>query len=54
VGVFGQRMISISVCIVYLGVLWCVLGLRTAYGRKRCILMIGVRAGLQGLVAKGF
>jgi hypothetical protein len=30
-----------------------VLGLRTAYGRKRCILMIGVRAGLQGLVAKG-
>ena len=28
-------MISISVCIVYSGVLWCVLGLRTTYGRKR-------------------
>jgi hypothetical protein len=48
-GVFGQWMISISVCILNLGVLWCVLRLRTAYGRKRCILMIGVGAGLQGL-----
>jgi hypothetical protein len=48
-GVWTTDDTNISVCIVYLGVLWCMLGLKTAYGPKRNILMIGVGAGLQWL-----